>query len=132
MTAFNPGTQSPMGPAVRFAVPDYGGQGVDLGTVALGSIATNIMEMVVWNQTGWENGAAVPNIGVELIQNDPDTPLNVRCANGGAEGTVLTDAQGHAWCDIQEITQSAGMQYFKVDFGSGGLGYFQGVKLTFQ
>jgi uncharacterized protein (TIGR03437 family) len=68
-------------------------------TGAPGATLPNALQIRVTVQTGPQLGQPVPNVGVRIYNyDDPNTSPSAVCR--GPAGTVLTDAQGRANCDL--------------------------------
>ncbi|HYL72707.1 MAG TPA: putative Ig domain-containing protein [Bryobacteraceae bacterium] len=66
---------------------------------ASGSTIPGGVVVQVAAQSGLQQGMAVPNVGVRIINNqDPTQPSPAACA--GSTGVVLTDSKGFATCDL--------------------------------
>ena len=96
--------QLPNTPQPYVTTPD----GRDFGTLAPGSVAAGGMVVQINFTAGSEMGHGVPGIGVRFIRSTDwtsDEPPIVSCANATvglrAGGTVFTNAQGIATCDLR-------------------------------
>ena len=95
-------------PATRVVTPDS----FDLGTHRVGDTITGGIVVAVANQTGWESGRAVPNVGIRLIEaEDMATEFlpAVMAECVGEAATVLSDASGNATCDVRVLAAGAGV-----------------------
>jgi hypothetical protein len=95
-------------PATRVVTPDS----FDLGTHHVGDTITGGIVVNVGNQTGWESGRPVPNVGIRLIEaEDMATEFlpAVMAECVGEAGTVLSDASGNATCDVRVLAAGTGV-----------------------
>lgn len=82
-------------PLTQLLVPD-GTR--DLGDVPAGTVLQDALEVLVGVQSGPQTGAVLEHVGLELVDPlDLSRPSPVATCTGG---TVLTNAQGRAVCDV--------------------------------
>jgi hypothetical protein len=95
-------------PLTRVVTPDS----FDLGTHRVGDTITGGIVVAVANQTGWESGRAVPNVGIRLIEaEDMATEFlpAVMAECVGEAATALSDASGNATCDVRVLAAGTGV-----------------------
>jgi hypothetical protein len=124
VTAFNPGMSFPTPPQAQLLVPDSAGR--DLGSGRAGTIMTMAVHVTVYNATGWDQGRPVANVGVSLVD-DQNPPMQGVAWCIGQGNTVLTDATGSAWCDVQLGTMPISGRYLRVMVGNTR--YWNGVNV---
>jgi hypothetical protein len=88
----------PIGPYLVMTEP----KSLDLGKVKAGSLLPLFAKLEAAVQAGVFSGTPLPNVGLRFVDgSDPELPESASCVGG----SVLTDANGHAWCDLRIGTE---------------------------
>jgi hypothetical protein len=94
VTTTNPGPSIPVQPSIMLVDP----VDRDLGSGSVGTVKPKAVKVRIAAAAGFMTGQPIPNVGMRLIDYDDMSGESVASCVGG---TVMTNAQGEATCDVR-------------------------------